>query len=92
MDFLTQILARLFDKFKVDHPKQAAIVLLVLVSFVFFADQGTFLGVFTLPAWAAEAIKWVSVITAALSGSRTVQYLPADLRKERENEYTPIGK
>lgn len=74
-DFLTNLLAQLFDKFKLQSPKLAAIVIVALVTIIKFADEGTALGLFILPGWAAEAIQWVSTILLAIVGSRTTRYI-----------------
>lgn len=74
-DFLTKFLAGLFDKFKLDNPKAAAFVLLVLGLLMYFATQGTLLGLFTLPQWASQLIVWVSAVVGALTGSRTSRYM-----------------
>ncbi len=75
MDFLTKILAQLFDTFKANNPKVAAIIILVLMTIIGFADQGSMLGLFSLPGWAAETLKWVSTVILAIVGSRTAKYL-----------------
>lgn len=74
-DFITKLLAQLFDSFKQKNPKVAAIIILTLVTLVNFAEQGTMLGLLDLPQWAAEAVKWVSLVLLGLMGSRTTQIL-----------------
>lgn len=74
-DFLTQLLAQLFNAFKAKSPKVAAIILLVLGTLVGFADQGTLLGLLTLPVWLAAGVKWVGILLGYLTGSQTWQYL-----------------
>lgn len=87
MDFLTQLLARLFEQFKLKSPRVAALVLLALMTVAYFAEQATFLGVLQLPTWAAEGLKWVALFLLAVSGSRTTAFLPAQQRHEREVDY-----
>lgn len=82
-DFLTKFLAGLFEAFKQKSPKTAAILLLVLVTLVGFADQGTLVGLLTLPAWLADAVEWLGLLLASLIGSQTYQYLPADKKASR---------
>lgn len=74
-DFITKLLAQLFDQFKAKNPKVAAILILVLVTIVNFAEQGTMLGLLSLPQWAAETVKWVSLVLLGVIGSRTSQIL-----------------
>ena len=76
MDFLTQLLAGLFDRFKAKNPTVAAILLLFLGTLLYFADQGTLLGLFSLPTWAASALQAVAAFLLAVTGSRTYNYLP----------------
>lgn len=75
MDFITQLLAQLFNSFKAKNPRVAAIILFLLGLIVYFADQGSFLGIFTLPVWAAEPLKWVVTLLGFLTGSRTYSFL-----------------
>ena len=70
-DFLTSLLANLWDKFKVKNAKLATLIVLFLGTLVYFADQGTLLGVFDLPVWAASAIQWVGTFLGFITGSRT---------------------
>jgi len=74
-DFITKLLAQLFDSFKTKNPKVAAVLILVLVTLVNFAEQGTMLGLISLPEWAAETVKWVSLVLLGILGSRTTQIL-----------------
>lgn len=74
-DFLTKILAQLFDSFKLRNPKLAALVVVVLITIIRFAEEGTALGLFALPEWAAEGVQWVSTILLAIMGSRTTRYI-----------------
>jgi uncharacterized membrane protein YkvI len=82
-DFLTQLLAQLVNAFKAKSPKIAAIILLVLGTVVGFADQGTLLGLLTLPAWLAAGVKWVGTLLGFLTGSQTWQYLTASNPKTK---------
>jgi hypothetical protein len=40
---------------------------------VYTAEQGTLLGVFELPIWASDTLKWISTIVLALNGTKAVQ-------------------
>jgi hypothetical protein len=74
LDFISQIFAQIFAKFKQKNPTAAGVIALVLLVVVYAADQGTFLGVFTLPTWAADTIKWVGSVLLAVNGASTHQY------------------
>lgn len=87
MDFLTTILAQLFEKFKAGNPKVAALVLLALFTLVEAAHRGALLGLFPDNATLAEAVRLVGAFLLAVTGSRTVQFLPGQLRSEREALY-----
>lgn len=74
MNYLVQIFAGIFARFKQKNPVVAGIIALVLLAVVYTADQGTALGVFTLPVWAADAIKWLGTIALAVNGASTHQF------------------
>lgn len=78
--FLIDILVRLWDKFKAGNAQTATLIVLVLGTLVYFADQGSLAGIIKLPEWAATAIQWVGTLLLALQGSRT----SADLAKQKE--------
>jgi hypothetical protein len=73
MDFFTDLLARLFETFRIKNPIVAGVVLLILGTFVHFANQGTALGLFALPEWAAGAVQFISTALLALTGGGTAQ-------------------
>lgn len=75
MEFITNIFAQLFAKFEQKNPAVAALIALILLTVAYFADQGTALGVFILPSWAAEATKWIAQIALALNGAKTIAQL-----------------
>jgi predicted histidine transporter YuiF (NhaC family) len=75
MEFITNIFAQLFAKFEQKNPAVAALIALILLTVAYFADQGTALGVFALPSWAAEATKWLAQIALALNGAKTIAQL-----------------
>lgn len=81
MDFLTQFLASIFDKFKIANPKVAAVVLLLLYVVVVTTEQGVVLGVFAAPAWLAAGIKFLSGLLMAVTGMRTVRYLSPEVTR-----------
>lgn len=74
MNYLVQIFAGIFARFKQKNPAVAGIIALVLLCVVYAADQGTLLGVFTLPVWASDAIKWLGTILLAANGASTHQF------------------
>lgn len=91
-DFLNGLLASLFEKFKLREPFFAALLLLVLGGFLFIVEQGVLLNVFNLPPAVNELVKWLVVIYAALTGSRTTSYLDDEERAIREAQYRNTEK
>lgn len=77
MDFITALLVQLWDKFKAKNAKIATVIVLLLGTVLYFADQGTFLGVIAIPEWASGVIKFLSTFLLAVQGSRTTE----DLKK-----------
>lgn len=75
MDFFADLLARLFETFRLKNPIVAGVVLLILGAFVHTAHQGTALGLFALPEWAAGAVQFISTVLLALTGGGSVQAL-----------------
>lgn len=74
-DFILKILVGIWDKFKAKNATVATIIVLALGTVVYFADQGTLLGVFTLPEWTANALEFLGTLLIALTGSRTTEDL-----------------
>ena len=79
-EFLVNLLVNLWDKFKAKNAQTATLIVVILGTLVYFADQGTLAGLITLPEWAATAIQWLGTLLLALQGSRTSAYL-ADKNK-----------
>jgi len=77
--FLVDLLVNLWDKFKAKNAKVATLIVILLMTIVYFADQGSLAGIITLPEWAATAIQWLGTVLLALQGSRT----SADLAKQK---------
>ena len=75
MNLFITFFAAVFAKFKQKNPAIAAIVAMVLMVAVYAADQGTAMGIFTLPAWAAEGVKAVSLLLLAVNGAHTSEFL-----------------
>ena len=75
MNLFIQFFAAVFAKFKQKNPVVAGIIALVLIVAVYTAEQGTALGIFALPNWAAEGVKTVSLLLLALNGAHTSQYV-----------------
>lgn len=73
MDFFTDLLARLFETFRIKNPIVAGVVLLILGAFVHTANQGTALGLFVLPEWVAGTVQFISTVLLALTGGGSVQ-------------------
>lgn len=77
MDFIIKWLASLFEAFKLKNPVVAGVLVLILSAVVHTATQGTLLGLFQLPDWAAAALEYVGLFLLAVTGSQTFRYLPA---------------
>lgn len=75
MDFLIKFLAQFFSGFKAKNPVVAAGVLFGLGVLLNGASSGTYYGLFTLPEWANEVVRYVSMFLMAVTGSETWQYL-----------------
>lgn len=68
MNAITQFIAALFEKFRIQNPTVAAIVLLVLSTITATAIQGDVLGLIHLDGILGEVVKWVSLTLTALVG------------------------
>lgn len=79
-EFLVNLLVNLWDKFKAKNAQLATLIVVVLGTLVYFADQGTLAGLVVLPEWAATAIQWLGTLLLALQGSRT----SADLQRLKQ--------
>jgi hypothetical protein len=75
MNLFITFFAAVFAKFKQKNPFIAGIIALVLLVAVYAADQGTALGIFTLPSWAAEGVKAISLLLLAVNGASTSEFL-----------------
>ena len=75
MDFLVKFFAQLFDKFKVQNPATAAVLLFILGALHHAATNGTALGIFTLPEWSQQPLYYLTLFLTAVTGSRTYQHL-----------------
>lgn len=82
-DFIMDLLARLFDKFKAKNPKIAAIIILVLIMLLAGLQNGLAEAV-GLPNLGATAVQWVSIVLLALQGSRTTAVLYGDNKNRPE--------
>lgn len=78
MDFLIKFLAQFFSNFKAKNPAVAAAILFALGLILNGASSGTYYGLFVLPEWANEAVKYVSMFLMAVTGSETWQYLQTE--------------
>lgn len=70
MNFLEQILARLFDAFKAKNPIIALVIVSLMVGFKFFLENGDYLGVNE-----SKIDEWVLFILAVMTGTRTTNIL-----------------
>lgn len=81
-EIITHFLAELLEKFKLKNPKLYAVIIVILMTGIYFAQQGTFFGVFTLPPLWANVVEWVGIILAGLFSSSTFSFLsPASQAK-----------
>ena len=74
MEFFVKFLAQMFAKFKAKSPVVAAVVLLILGVVLNGVTQGSFYGLFVLPTWANDVVRYVSMFLLAVTGSQTFQY------------------
>lgn len=75
MDFLVKFLAQFFSQFKAKNPTVAAAILFAMGVILNGASTGTYYGLFALPEWANEVVRYVSMFLLAVTGSETWQYL-----------------
>lgn len=81
-EFITRFLAELLEKFKVANPKTYAIIMVVLFTTIYFAQQGSLLGLFELSPFLASVVNWLSILLASLFSSSTFGFLsPASQAK-----------
>jgi hypothetical protein len=78
MSYLNEFLARIFDNFKAANPKLAAVIILLLGSVIFWAENGLgdLIG-FDM----AKIVEYVAIALGFLTGSRTSKVL-AEANKE----------
>jgi len=82
-EIITRFLAELLEKFKLKNPKVYGVVVVVLLVAIYFAEQGTAFGVFTVSPLVAEIIKWASVILGMLFSSQTFPFLSPTSQAKR---------
>lgn len=73
MSFIESYLAQIFDKFKASNPKIATIIIFILGVLLYAVQNGLgdIIGVDL-----NKLVEWLVFIMAALTGSRTYNYLP----------------
>lgn len=77
MDFIQTFLAGFLDKFKAKNPMIYGLIVVVLMTIMYAADQAVAQGVLSegqVP-WLARAIEILSQILIVVTGSRTVRYM-----------------
>lgn len=89
--FITELLAKLLEKFKMKNPAIYAAVIVVLLAAIYFAQQGTAFGLFSLPAWLASIVQYAATILGMLTSSQTYRFLPSALQAKR-NKLQPAAK
>jgi len=75
MQFIIELLAKLFAAFKVKNPVVAGVILLVLGAIVHTTYQGETLGLFTLSPGLRSVVEIVGLLLTGITGSQTYQYL-----------------
>jgi hypothetical protein len=75
MNLFITFFAAVFAKFKQKNPAVAGVTALALGAAVYAADNGTAMGIFTLPEWAAEGVKAISLLLLAVNGAHTSEFL-----------------
>ena len=78
MDFLIRWLASIFEAFKLKNPLVATIVLVALAATINTVSNGQLWGLFSLPEWAAQVVKYVAEFLLIVTGTQTFRYLPAE--------------
>lgn len=78
MSFIESFLAQIFDKFKASNPKIATIIIFILGVLLYAVQNGLgdIIGVDL-----NKVVEWLVFIMAALTGSRTYNYLPKEDKK-----------
>ncbi len=74
MEFFVKFLAQIFASFKAKNPAVAAVILVALSVILNGVTQGSFYGLFVLPEWANETVRYVTMFLLAVTGSQTFQY------------------
>lgn len=75
MDFLIKFLAQIFATFRVKNPVVASAILFGLGLLINGSASGEYYGLFALPEWANEAVRYISLFIMAVTGSEVWQYL-----------------
>lgn len=82
-EIITRFLAELLEKFKLKNPKVYGVVVVVLLVAIYFAEQGTAFGIFTVSPLVANIIQWASVILGMLFSSQTFSFLSPTSQAKR---------
>lgn len=82
MDFVTNILAKLFDSFKAKNPKVAALIIVIL-SMLLVGLESEY-AVELLGVYAQRAIQLLLFLRVALQGSRTTTILHPELKQVKK--------
>ena len=76
------LILKVWDTFKIKNPKIAAVALLALGAIVYFANQGTLLGIFELPSWASGVVQFLGTLLGFLMAPHTENAL-AEMRNKK---------
>lgn len=84
-DFITKFLAEMLERFKTSNPKTFAISALAVLTLTYSAQQGTLLGLYSLPEAVSAFIKWVGPLLGTLMSTQTFAFLSGKSRAARKS-------
>lgn len=84
-EFITKFLAEFLERFKTSNPKTFAVSALVVLTLTYSAQQGTLLGLYTLPEAVAAFIKWVGPFVGTVISTSTFNFLSARSQAARKS-------
>lgn len=84
-DFITKFLAEMLERFKTSNPKTFAVSALVVLTLTYSAQQGTLLGLYSLPEAFTAVIKWVGPLLGTLISTSTFKFLSPKSQAARKS-------
>ena len=73
---INQFIAKILETFRQKSPTLYAVTFVVLLTAIYFAQQGTLFGLFSVSGFVAKAITWISTILGFLGSSQVFNFLP----------------